>query len=189
MRVLAVILVLLAGAVPAVLAGEEDPMAVQRCVWSCLANSPGASSPEYQQCVQRHCSGFEPPVPNPEAPSDWQGGIAGDGVHRYATTQAEQGYAFTYFCAPGQSFFVLGDLPVPPGQYRLVIGTVAYVVPFDMTRGALSVSIPPASPFMDGVRGGGDMLTVTDMQGAHMIRFSLRGADAAIGEAVRGCFG
>lgn len=42
-------------AAPPVLAQEVDPMAEQRCVWSCLANSPGAESDEYAACVARLC--------------------------------------------------------------------------------------------------------------------------------------
>jgi len=33
----------------------EDPMAVQRCVWSCLANSKGADDPAYERCVKQNC--------------------------------------------------------------------------------------------------------------------------------------
>lgn len=36
---------------------QEDPMAEQRCVWSCLANSRGATDPAYNQCVNTNCSG------------------------------------------------------------------------------------------------------------------------------------
>lgn len=186
MRTFALILLLVVGPIRSAEA-EQDPMDVQRCVWSCLANSPGASSPEYEQCVQRHCTGFSQPAPGPVR-SDWQGGVASDGVHRYATTPAEQGYALTYFCSKTQSFFTLDHLPVPPGQYRLIVGNVEFLVPFDMARGVLSVNIPPVSPFMDGLRQGGDWLTVQNMQRGHVIRFSLRGADAAIGQAIEACF-
>jgi hypothetical protein len=37
-------------------AQEEDPeMVLQRCVWSCLANSKGADDPAYQACVDAIC--------------------------------------------------------------------------------------------------------------------------------------
>lgn len=37
-------------------AQEESPeMEQQRCVWSCLANSPGNVSAEYNACVKRYC--------------------------------------------------------------------------------------------------------------------------------------
>jgi hypothetical protein len=33
----------------------EDPMAMQRRVWSCLANSKGADDPAYERCVKQNC--------------------------------------------------------------------------------------------------------------------------------------
>jgi hypothetical protein len=50
----------------------EDPMMEQqRCVWSCLANSPGNDSPEYNACVKQYCEeiGAEP-APQEIAPPD-----------------------------------------------------------------------------------------------------------------------
>lgn len=49
---------------PAVAQSPGDPlyelgMELQRCVWSCLANSPGAESAAYNACVQDICSGLE----------------------------------------------------------------------------------------------------------------------------------
>lgn len=46
-----------------------DPMAEQRCVWQCLANSPGgAESAAYRVCVARYCSAG-PSEPARAAPS------------------------------------------------------------------------------------------------------------------------
>ncbi|MEW9920773.1 hypothetical protein AB2B41_14250 [Marimonas sp. MJW-29] len=172
-------------------AAQEDPMEVQRCVWSCLANSPGVQSHEYHQCVERFCvaprgEADQSPLP---VQSDWGSGVATDGRHQFAGTQAEQGYGLYYFCFAGQSFLTLSELPLPPGQYRMLIGTTEYIVPFDMTRGALSVNVPPVSPFMAALRTGGEWATLRSMAGEHLIRFSLRGADAHIGRAVSACFG
>jgi hypothetical protein len=41
-------------------AAQVDLMAEQRCVWSCLANSPGAASREYSDCVARLCTATGP---------------------------------------------------------------------------------------------------------------------------------
>lgn len=161
-------------------------MEVQRCVWSCLYNSPGAGSTIYNQCVDRNCV-TQPQPQLSAAPSAWRSGIASDGVHYFATTQAEQGMAFTYFCTLGQSYFVLADVPVPAGQYRLLIGGTDYIVTFDMSRGVLSTSIPASNLFMRAVRVGGDDLRIRSMQGAPVLIFSLRGADEEIGKAIAGC--
>ena len=114
-------------------------------------------------------------------------GMASNGVHRYAGTQAEQGYAFNYFCTPQESYFVLAALPIEVGQYRLIIGSVEYLVPFDRNRGALTVDIPPGSAFMQAVQRG-RMLTVQDMNRQPVIRFSLNGAGNALRTAMAGCF-
>lgn len=159
-------------------------MELQRCVWACLANSPGAASAIYNQCVDRNC------VAQPQvsaASSAWRSGVASDGVHYFATTQAEQGMAFTYFCTIGQSYFVLADVPVPPGQYRLLIGGTDYIVTFDMSRGVLSSSIPASNLFTRAVRVGGDQVRIRTMQGAPVLIFSLQGADQHIGLAIAGC--
>jgi hypothetical protein len=60
----------------AVEAQEEDPeMALQRCVWSCLANSKGADDPAYQACVDAQCMPawdelMASEAPPPEPPVD-----------------------------------------------------------------------------------------------------------------------
>lgn len=108
-------------------------------------------------------------------------------LRRHAGTQAEQGYAFNHFCTPTESYFVLADLPIEAGQYRLLIGSVEYLVPFDRKREALTVDIPPGSAFMQAMQGGG-WLTVQDMNRRHVIRFSLAGARNALNTAVGRCF-
>jgi len=40
-------------AAPAV---ADDEMALQRCVWMCLANSKGNSDPAYSACVEKYCA-------------------------------------------------------------------------------------------------------------------------------------
>lgn len=44
---------------------QEDPMQVQRCIWSCLSDSKGADDPAYHRCVARHCA--EETVPQSDA--------------------------------------------------------------------------------------------------------------------------
>lgn len=59
----------LLSAAPAVAQTEDPMMEQQRCVWSCLANSPGNDSPEYNACVKQYCEeiGAEP-APQEAAP-------------------------------------------------------------------------------------------------------------------------
>ncbi len=127
-------------------------MVLQRCIWSCLAHSPGAASPQYEQCVTARCTdallyGHQ-----------WTSGIASDGVHRFATTQAEQGMAFTYFCTPTLSYFVLADVPVPAAAYRFLIGQTDYVVTLQGAPGQLTLTVPHDHVFTQAVRRGGAWL-------------------------------
>ncbi|MDW4497765.1 hypothetical protein R5H30_07220 [Sulfitobacter sp. D35] len=124
MRWLIVALVMLAGAARA----QDDPMAQQRCVWRCLAASPGNESPEYHQCVARECSvppqgdgGAQAQTASPAAPAgdaiaqanqkkvrkgkkgkrleDWTHALATDGERYFAGAEAKQpGRSFYYIC-------------------------------------------------------------------------------------------
>lgn len=62
-------------AAPVAAQDESPEMEQQRCVWSCLANSPGNDSPEYNVCVKQYCEdiGAEvapaDPAPAPKPPT------------------------------------------------------------------------------------------------------------------------
>ncbi|MEZ5913792.1 MAG: hypothetical protein R3D84_17510 [Paracoccaceae bacterium] len=93
-RDLAAFLLLTFGFVqPAAAQDMADPMALQRCIWQCLSNSPGAESAEYSACVAEHCDeGGAPPqamAPAADAPR-WSQGATADGLGRYAAVVAEQ---------------------------------------------------------------------------------------------------
>lgn len=71
-------LVLLASfAAPAVAQDDGPEMQQQRCVWACLANSPGVDSAEYKACLKQYCEviGTDPvaeapaPAAKPKAPA------------------------------------------------------------------------------------------------------------------------
>ena len=42
-------------------ASAQDPMALQRCVWSCLSSFGPNTNPAYHQCVAENCA-EEPPA-------------------------------------------------------------------------------------------------------------------------------
>jgi hypothetical protein len=56
MRYVLVVSILLAYYTAPASAKEDEAMEVQRCVWSCLANSAGADDPAYGNCVDKHCN-------------------------------------------------------------------------------------------------------------------------------------
>lgn len=57
------VVIALALAASAAGAQGDDGMEQQRCVWSCLANSPGAASAEYNACVAQLCEVLAPMSP------------------------------------------------------------------------------------------------------------------------------
>lgn len=165
-------------------AQQENPMEMQRCIWACLANSPGAASAQYNQCVQARC------IEQPSVPSatDWRAGLTRDGSHRFAGIDAEQGYGFYYFCNAQERYFALVGLPMDAGQFRLVIENTAYQVPFDRRRGDLSVDLPANSVLGQAMQAGG-MMDIQSLSGEFLIRFSLRGATAALQQTASACAG
>lgn len=190
------ILVLLTLPVSAV-AQDGEGMEMQRCIWRCLAGSPGAASAQYNQCVEDFCVGMDDlaedtpavndgkPVPPPQV---WSAGIASDGVHRFAGIDRGQGYGFYYLCAAqGASYFTLSGLPLNPGQMQVMIGGVRYLVPFDASRGDLSVNIPPATAFFEAVAAG-DRMDLLTPEGDNVLTVTLVGAREALAKAVAGCF-
>jgi|GEM_PF-2744859 len=52
-------------------AAQDDPMEMQRCIWSCLADSKGADDPAYHQCIARNC--HEGAAAAPATPSAQKG--------------------------------------------------------------------------------------------------------------------
>jgi hypothetical protein len=103
----------------ALLAGPSaaDEMALQRCVWACLAQFGPNTNPAYHQCVSARCTPASAPVATipavPAGPSNW-GDL--DGLIRQTLgvsganywlpdsadpMQATQAVAFSYYMLPG----------------------------------------------------------------------------------------
>lgn len=188
MRATMVISALLGVAVPAWAEGD-DPMAMQRCVWSCLANSPGASSPQYHQCVMNFCGadGSEPDTPEP----GWTFGLAGDGRTYSAgiAFQDNSGRGLYYMCSQsGESYLVLYRMAGLAGPYRLRVDGVDHWMNFDRSRVELTTPLHRTSPFI-GVLAAGTSIQVFDAAGAFVMQVGLRNARNAIGDAIGTCRG
>ena len=187
MRKALVILALLAG--PAA-AQQGDPMELQRCVWRCLADSYGASDPRYHACVDRVCVGIDEGPSQTPVPGAWITGIATDGFSRYAGVQAPDGSGrgLFYMCTPGGlSYLALFGLDGMGGTLRFRIDAVDYLVPFDRSRGELTMTMPPRSPFMTTLGQGGRLGVLTEA-GQPLMEVSLAGAGGAMATAVAACF-
>ena len=49
---------------PPVVAQDDDPMAAQRCIWQCQANTNGVDDPAYRQCISQFCEAEVAPSVN-----------------------------------------------------------------------------------------------------------------------------
>lgn len=176
------------------LAAQGDPMAMQRCIWRCLANSSGASDPRYHQCVTTVCSQIgEPEVHVPQVPNarSWVAGTATDGVTRYAGILGAEGAAqgLYYMCTfRGQSYLALFGFEGPGATLQVQVDGVAYALNFHRNRGELTFDIPGNSPFLEGLPRGQRLRVVTGA-GALLLDVPLSGAWAAINRTKRACFG
>ena len=163
-------------------------MAMQRCVWSCLANSPGASSWQYNQCVQQRCAGIgENPVPAQTGP--WRNGVASDGFSQFAGVEAEgrSDLGLYYFCNRTRaSYLALFGLDGDGGLITLQIDQSAYALNFTRSGAALRFDLPPRSPFLD-VLSRGRQVVLTNALGAELFRAPLGGATLALGKARTAC--
>lgn len=174
-------------------AQENDPMAMQRCVWSCLANATGNTDPAYHQCVSRHCKELEPARPaSPALPQLWRQGIASDGVTRFAgvDTPAGDGSGFYYMCdGRGQGYLMLYAADLPPGQVDLYVGAQKFPALFDLRRLRLTTDVAPASPFMTRLRAASahDRLSVVDGRGHTVMQVGLQGVGAALHGVLAAC--
>ncbi|MFV0513067.1 MAG: hypothetical protein ACK5MY_05470 [Jhaorihella sp.] len=188
MRRSVLISALLAMALPA-MAQDEDPMAMQRCVWSCLANSPGASSLQYQQCVMRFCSadGHETDTPEPV----WSFGLAGDGRTYSAgiAFQDNSGRGLYYMCTKsGESYLVLYRMAGLAGPYRLRVDGVDHWMNFDRARVELTAPLHRTNPFISALTRGASV-QVFDAAGRFVMQVGLGNARTAIGDAIANCQG
>jgi hypothetical protein len=167
---------------------EGDPMEVQRCVWRCLAGSPGADSREYNDCVLRLCSGSAA-GPAPQSPrSGWSGGVTADGRGRYAAARDPgTGNDLYVICAAGgQGWLMLNGPEGPSARLMVVVDGAAHALDFAEQGGGYYAPAAPDSAvvlaLMQGRRAG-----VVNGVGTALGDFDLAGAGAAIGAALQGC--
>ncbi|MDP5216319.1 hypothetical protein Q5Y75_03735 [Ruegeria sp. 2205SS24-7] len=177
---------------PPVMAQHGDPMELQRCIWRCLANSPGAHSPIYHQCVSRLCS--EPQyVPQTAAPvaQGWAAGMAADGQTWSAGLAAPDGsgQGLYYQCVPGRGgYLMLYGLKAREGVFQISIDGRAYPLAFHNRRGELTSDLPPSAPFLN-LLGQGRAIAIVDPDGAYRAGYSLLNAQGAIWQVRAACGG
>lgn len=170
-------------------AAQMDPMEEQRCVWQCLANSPGADSRQYDDCVARMCVGEEPPAPAAAAlalpTAAWKAGAAAGGAH-YAAVDVPNA-AMTFVCTPdGAAQLGIAGAGSRADAVDFRVDDRVFRLRFVAKKGVLFTAAPPGSPLL-GALTGGAAATVLDKAGGHAVSFPLTGSGAAIGAALAGC--
>lgn len=172
---------------------QEDPMELQRCIWRCLADSPGAASAQYQQCVAAQC-GEEPaaPVASPSfagaGSAPWGVGVTGDGLGHYAGQVApESGNLFYYTCdASGQQNLILSGPEGPSAVLTLEVDGQRFGLWFEQTSGGYTARLEPGSP-VPGLLGAARRFELRNDAGGSLGAFAMVGAGAAIGGARAAC--
>ena len=156
-------------------------MEMQRCIWRCLAGSPGAASPQYGECVARLCTGAA-------QSAAWTTGITTDGTGRYAgTSDPATGNEFHFICWPvGQSYLMLTGPEGPDAVLPVTVAGQTYAVPFTGYGGYGMAAIPVDSPIIAGIWQGGT-LSIRNDAGYSLGTFTLDGAPLAIHTAWQGC--
>ncbi|MFN4191703.1 MAG: hypothetical protein ACK4FR_02065 [Tabrizicola sp.] len=184
---------------PGVASAQEDYMEVQRCVWRCLADSPGAESAEYHQCVAASCgepapeSALPPAAAPPVAPasgfSAWTFGQTADGQGRYAGQYAAETGSLIYYTCDGsgtQNLLLSGEAEGPGGVLTLDADGQVLGLWFEPSPGGYTARLEPGSPVPDLLMRAA-RFELRNEAGWSLGRFAMGGAREAIGSARASC--
>ena len=176
---------LLALAVPAALAqstaerqrAEEE----QRCVWRCLADSPGAHSQQYQSCVQRFCVAPQAaPAPRQSSAPRWTNHAQGNA---HSAEVAAGNRRLSVLCSRGGQ--VLLGLSGFGGRADAVTLTIDGRAHRGSAVTRNGIHYAEASPAILRALMNGRQLQAA--AGTGSTGFSLGGSGAAIRAAMSGC--
>lgn len=177
------------------LAAEE----MQRCVWRCLADSPGAASRQYQQCVAAQCDesamidqfrgqnrGQAPQQPRAQTTAGrWTNHSTANGAGHSAAIEAG-GRSFNYICERrGRALIGVAGLGGNANGVGLRVDRQAFRLPFVMQNGILYTTADSGSALVQALMNG-NTVEVTNSRGAKA-SFPLRGSGAAIRKAMAAC--
>jgi hypothetical protein len=179
--------------VPSMTAAEEDYMEVQRCIWRCLHDSPGAESQEYRQCVAAQCNDPIAAAPLPRAPTvagpPWSQGVTQDGRGFFAGQVApETGNLLYYTCdlSGTQNLLLTGVVEGPSAVLTLDIDGQVQGLWFEATPGGFTARLDQGSP-VPGLIAGARQVDLRNEAGWSLGLFGMAGAGAAIRAARAAC--
>ncbi|MFZ5963761.1 hypothetical protein ACOXXX_12470 [Thalassococcus sp. BH17M4-6] len=185
--VYAVLLVLIG--LPA--AAQQDPMEVQRCVWSCLANHGPNTNPAYHQCVERVCVPMQQQQQAPAAQADarerWIAARTSAGVGYAGVDGRRDGTGLYYFCGQGQSF--LRVVGIDGGERGMIIDVDGRQFPLSFrpnARNQPESTLAPHAPVMQALQSGNRVKVLSYELGA-IVDAPLRGSSRALAQVISGC--
>lgn len=163
-------------------AGAQGVDEMQRCIWRCLADSPGAGSSRYNACVKRMCENPNPPAPQR---SGWRHvGKPGGGQMASITT----GYSTLAYVCQRRKPAVLGidGLPGPASAVSVSVDGKAYRAGFATQGNTHYTVIPPGSALLRAILAG-NTVQFRNPAGRSTSSFSLSGSGKAIRAALSNC--
>lgn len=172
-------------ALPPQAAAQGDPMEQQRCVWACLASSPGVESAEYPACVAARCTAAAAPAtPQPA----WTGGATADGRGRFAGVADPATGAVLYFlCGPGgRSFLSITGPEGPSATLTLDVDGQRFAIPFTAEGGAYYTPMPPGAPPLVALVTG-RRAVILNAAGTPLVTVPLTAAMETIDRALMDC--
>ena len=166
---------------------QMDPEEEQRCVWQCLANSPGAASREYQQCVDAMCVAPRTAPPTAAAPTPrvtWTSGAGKARGSHYAGVEIP-GKSFSFICKRGgPGLLAIAGLRGPANAVAIRIDNQDYGLPFIVQNGLFYTN---ATPHLLNTLMSGKAIQVRNTQTRMDATFPLSGSGSAIRKALAGC--
>lgn len=160
--------------------GEE----LQRCIWRCLADSPGAGSSQYNSCVARSCSGQTPSAPSP-ARATWTVSGAATGGQMASVTVGRS--TFSYVCQAGKpALLAISGLPGPSSGVILSVDGREFRPPFAGRDGVHYTSARAGSGLVNALLAG-NAVQARNRPGNSVSNFPLGGSGKAIRTAMSRC--
>ncbi|MBP7000455.1 hypothetical protein [Amaricoccus sp.] len=166
-------------------AQQMSPEEEQRCVWQCLANSPGADSRQYNDCVERMCVAPQAAQPRAAAPAPKAAWTAGGrpGTAQYAGVEIPGGRSLSFLCqVGGHGLLAIAGMGRSAEDVGVAIDGRGVALPFVAEKGILYTAA--SAPLLRSLMAGGGAQVRTR---AGTASFPLAGSGAAIRQAASAC--
>lgn len=173
---------------------QGDPMAQQRCVWSCLYG-PGnrdAANPAYHACVQARCvegfgGGAASPEPAVDPTKQWVARRTTDGIGYAGIDRVRGQSGLYYFCGRGDSF--LRVIGIDGGERGMIIEVDGRQFPLQFSPNGANqpeTRLPYTSPLIEALRRGNRVRVLSYELGA-IVDAPLTGSRRALSQVISGC--